>query len=171
MSHRLAPILAVALLAAATAAAAEEVLAVRPAGPALEEGAPARPHMLAGAVLKECVRLDAQVRELDEQLSIKGPYLTAAEKYYQRLGRDVDAQKAALDDSDAGQVASYNRAVLAEAAAVDEYNALLPEFNALVARQNDGVARFNAQCAGRPYYRKQWLEASVALSLRQRDGR
>jgi hypothetical protein len=170
MFRCLAPSLCLVLLVAAAPAGAEERPLVRPAGPALEDGAPARPRMLTGALLKECVRLDEAVRELDQQLAIKGPHLTAAEKYYQRLQRDVDAQHAALDDTDAGQVASYNRAVIAEGKAVEEYNAMLPEYNALVARQNEGVAQFNAQCAARPYYRKQWLEASVAL-FHEREGK
>jgi hypothetical protein len=164
MPHRIVPAVVVWLLLGPVATAtAQESAAARRAGPALEQDMPPLPRMLAGARLKACVKLDEETRELDTQISIKGPYLTAAERQYEVLGERLDEWKPRLDLTDADEVDRYNRTLVEHGDAVDAYNALLPEFNALVAQQNDGVERFNRDCAERPYYRKQWLEASSVL--------
>lgn len=162
MRMRLPGLACAALIAGLPTLSAAAADGQAPLGPALEAGQKAGSKLLKGELLRRCKTLDEEIRELDTRLAVLQSTMDVYGKRLDRYDVELDAAKAALDDTDGEAVARYNREIEGQRAVSAKHDALLPEHNELVQRQNPRVAEFNAKCAGISYYRAEWLNTEVA---------
>lgn len=163
--HRALPALALAAMASiAVAEPASGPLQPLSRGPGLGDLRHYKGATLKGAALRRCVAIDMEWRARSGELQQESQNLDAEKQQFERLDRDLDQQEATIDRSDAGAIQRFNERAAQQLAMVKAYNAKLPANAEHVQRHNDLVERFNADCAGRAYLIREWLEAEVALS-------
>ena len=69
-----------------------------------------------------------------------------------RLGIELDAEKAALDRTSQTAVDAYNERARARGKAIDDYKAMAPQFNARVDKLDAAKEAYKKDCADRRYF-------------------
>lgn len=158
---------ALALAAIASLAAAQSAtgpLQPLPRGPGLGDLRHYKGPTLKGAALRRCVAIDTEWRARSGELQQENQNLDAEKSQFERLDRDLDEQERTIDRSDADAIQRFNQRAAQQLAMVKAYNAKLPAYAEHVDRHNELVERFNADCAGRAYLIREWLDADAAQS-------
>ncbi len=148
---------ALLLVISQQAAAIDEGVRERQGIATLQEWNAYKGPRMTGALLRECVNLDARTHALSAELGTLKIATDAEERALERERHWVDIRKGSLDLADEGDVRQYNESVIAEGKQLEVFNARVEDYNAFLVRHNAAIADYNQKCSGRMYLIRDWI--------------